>query len=91
MESQLVEASASNSKLWEALDHKEEQLEEKNTEMKESTANTLKQRERVIKAQLGEIESLRASMEDTNNTTEVLKKSNLRLTEKIGKKKRKRR
>lgn len=51
---------------------------------KESTQATLKQRERVIKAQLSEIESLRAAVDDANSTADALKKSNLRLTEKIG-------
>lgn len=84
MESQLMEASSNNTKLWEALDTKEEQLEEKSAEMKEATAATLKQRDRVIKAQLAELESLRAGMEESNNTAAALQKSNIRLTEKIG-------
>jgi hypothetical protein len=84
MESQLMEANTSNTKLWEALDTKEELLEEKNAEMKETTAATLKQRDRVIKAQLAEIESLRAGADDANNTAAALQKSNIRLTEKIG-------
>jgi hypothetical protein len=79
-----MEASSSNSKLWEALDTKEEQLEEKSAEMKEATATTLKQRDRVIKAQLAELESLRAGMEESNTTAAALQKSNIRLTEKIG-------
>lgn len=80
-----MEASSSNSKLWEALDTKEEQIEEKNAEMKEATAATLKQRDRVIKAQLAELESLRLAAEESNTTAAALQKSNIRLTEKIGK------
>lgn len=84
LESQLMEASSNNTKLWEALDTKEEQLKEESLEMKEATAATLKQRDRVIKAQLSELESLRVNMEESNNTTAALQKSNIRLTEKIG-------
>lgn len=79
-----MEASSSNSRLWEALDTKEELLEEKSAEFKDATAATLKQRDRVIKAQLAEIESLRAEMEESNNTAAALQKSNIRLTEKVG-------
>lgn len=84
LESQLMEASSNNTKLWEALDTKDEQLEEKNAEIKEATAANLKQRDRVIKAQLTELESLRVAAEESNNTVAVLQKSNIRLTEKIG-------
>lgn len=79
-----MEASSSNTQLWQALDNKEELLEEKNAEIKESNAATLKQRDRVIKAQLAELESLRAAADEANNTAAALQKSNIRLTEKIG-------
>lgn len=84
LESQLSEANSSNSRLWEALDDKNEELEQQNTDMKQATTATLKQRERVIKAQVAEIESLQASLEQANTSADALKKSNLRMTEKNG-------
>ena len=66
------------------MDSKDKEIGQQESELRVVNASSLKQREKVIKAQVAEIEELRAGLEQAKVAAAALQKSNLRMSEKSG-------